>query len=118
MFGIFTWRGAALVAVPVLGAGALVLSAYSLEITQHPKFCIACHYMDNYYQSWQHSSHKDVACVECHYAPGVQAEVKGKMGGLVQVVKYVTHTYGNKPHADIEQLLLHAAGLPRQHQER
>ena len=101
MVGVFTWRGAALVSVPVLGVAALVLSAYSVKITEHPRFCISCHYMGDYYESWQHSSHKNVACVKCHYAPGPGAEIQGKMAGMVQLVKYVSHTYGTKPHAQI-----------------
>jgi len=85
--------------VPLLGVGLMVLSAYSLKVTAHPKFCMSCHNMDQYYDSWQHSSHQDVACVKCHYEPGVTAEVKGKMAGLVQAFKYVSHSYGSKPHA-------------------
>jgi len=99
MFSIFTWRGAAITAVPVVFGGFVVLSAYSIKITEHPKFCISCHYMGEYYESWQHSSHRDVACVECHYEPGVEAELEGKMAGLVQLVKYMSHAYDSKPHA-------------------
>lgn len=99
MFSIFTWRGAAITAVPVVFGGFVVLSAYSIKITEHPKFCISCHYMGEYYESWQHSSHRDVACVECHYEPGVGAELEGKMAGLVQLVKYMSHAYDSKPHA-------------------
>ena len=99
MISIFTWRGAALVAVPVVGLVLLLMSAYSLKITGHPKFCTSCHYMGDYYNSWQHSSHKNVACIQCHYEPGVTAEIKGKLGGLVQVLKYVSHSYTNNPHA-------------------
>jgi len=99
MFSIFTWRGAAITAVPVCFGGFVVLSAYSIKITEHPKFCISCHYMGDYYESWQHSSHREVACVECHYEPGVEAELEGKMAGLVQLVKYMSHAYDSKPHA-------------------
>lgn len=101
MISIFTWRGAALAAVPVSCGAMLLLSVYSVKLTEHPKFCVSCHYMGEYYESWQHSSHQDVACVKCHYEPGVQAEVKGKMEGMVQFVKYVSHAYSTKPHAQI-----------------
>jgi len=57
--------------------------------------------MGEYYSSWQHSSHKNVACVQCHYDPGVAAEMKGKMAGMVQLIKYVSHAYTSKPHAMI-----------------
>ena len=99
MATIYTWRGAALASVPALGIGVFLLSAYSVKITEHPRFCTSCHNMKEYYESWQHSSHKDVSCVKCHYDPGVAAEVKGKVAGLVQLVKYVSHTQGVKPHA-------------------
>ncbi|MFW6163503.1 MAG: NapC/NirT family cytochrome c, partial [Planctomycetota bacterium] len=101
MISIFTWRGAGLTAVPVLCGGVLVLSAYSVKITEHPKFCTSCHNMGKYYESWQHSSHADVACVQCHYEPGVEAELEGKMAGMIQLVKYVSHAYDTKPHAEI-----------------
>jgi len=57
--------------------------------------------MDDYYTSWQHSSHGNVACIQCHYEPGVTNTFKGKLEGLVQVVKYVSHAYSTKPHAMI-----------------
>jgi len=99
VFSIFTWQGALAGAVPVACISVLLLSAYSLKITHHPKFCTSCHYMGDYYTSWQHSSHKDVACVECHYEPGVRAEVEGKLKGVVQLVNYLGHSYDTKPHA-------------------
>jgi nitrate/TMAO reductase-like tetraheme cytochrome c subunit len=99
MFSIFTWRGAGFLSVPVAGLALLTLSAYSIKITEHPKFCTVCHYMGDYYESWQHSSHRDVACVDCHYEPGLSAELQGKVNGLLQLAKYVSHSYGTKPHA-------------------
>lgn len=99
MISVFTWRGAVLFSIPVAGLGLVLMSAYSVELTGHPKFCTMCHYMGDYYGSWQHSSHQNVACIQCHYEPGVTAEFKGKVAGLVQVVKYVSHSYGTKPHA-------------------
>jgi len=110
MISIFTWRGAALVAVPVFGLGTLTLGAYSVKLTEHPKFCTSCHYMGEYYESWQHSSHRDVACVQCHYEPGVGAELEGKMAGLIQLVKYISHAYDNKPHAMISNASCMRAG--------
>jgi len=101
LFGIFTWQGKLLVAILVVGLGMLLLTAYSLKLTGHPKFCTTCHYMGDYYESWQHSSHKNVACIDCHYEPGVTSTMMGKIEGLVQVVKYVSHSYGAKPQAMI-----------------
>lgn len=99
MISIFTWRGAAIICIPIAVLALLALSTYSVKLSGHPKFCTSCHYMGDYYTSWQHSSHKDVACIDCHYEPGLTATLKGKMEGMVQLVKYVSHSYGTKPHA-------------------
>ena len=101
MISIFTWRGAFIIALPILGLAMLVLSAYSIKITGHPKFCTSCHNMGDYYASWQHSAHGEVPCIDCHYEPGVTATVKGKVEGMVQLFKYVSHSYGKQPHAMI-----------------
>ena len=34
----------------------------------------SCHIMEPYYQSWQESSHNDVACIECHFAAGLRRQ--------------------------------------------
>jgi len=104
LFSVFTRSGAVLAAVPVGLLGILLLSTYSIKVTAHPKFCTSCHYMGEYYDSWQHSSHGDVECVQCHYEPGVGAEVKGKMDGMVQLLKYVSHSYTTKPHGMVSNL--------------
>ena len=69
--------------------------------TSRPVFCNSCHIMEPYYKSWQESSHKDVTCVECHFPPGVGGKVRGKMLGLVQLLKYVTASAGPRPSAEI-----------------
>lgn len=98
VFGIFSIWGVAIIMLPVLGAAAFLMSAYSLKVTAHPRFCTSCHYMDEYYDSWQHSSHKSVACIECHYEPGIKNEIAGKGAGMIQLIKYVSHSYTNRPH--------------------
>lgn len=35
-------------------------------LSSDPKACINCHVMNPQYATWQHSSHKDVLCIECH----------------------------------------------------
>ncbi len=69
--------------------------------TSRPVFCNSCHIMKPYYKSWQESSHKDVACIECHFAPGFGGKLRGKMLGLVQLAKYVTSSEGPRPAAEI-----------------
>ncbi len=69
--------------------------------TSRSQFCNSCHIMEPYYVSWQESSHKDVACIKCHFPPGVAEKVRGKVLGLVQLAKYVTQTQGPRPVAEI-----------------
>lgn len=58
--------------------------------------------MKPFYESWKASAHSDVACIECHYPPGLKHKLRGKMEGLVQVVNYVSNAYRkSKPWAEI-----------------
>jgi nitrate/TMAO reductase-like tetraheme cytochrome c subunit len=101
MFSLFTWFGAALVVLVVALIAVVPLGAYGVKITGHPKFCVSCHNMDDYYASWEHSSHKDVTCIGCHAQPGVAGTVAAKAQGMVQLVQYVSGSYGTKPHGEI-----------------
>lgn len=69
--------------------------------TSRSDFCRSCHIMEPYYESWKASSHKDVPCIECHFAPGFGGKLRGKMLGLVQLAKYVTSSAGSRPAAEI-----------------
>jgi nitrate/TMAO reductase-like tetraheme cytochrome c subunit len=69
--------------------------------TSRPEFCNSCHIMEPYYKSWQESSHKEVSCIECHFAPGFGGKIRGKLLGLVQLTKYVTHSEGPRPAAEV-----------------
>ena len=53
--------------------------------TSRSDFCRSCHIMEPYYDSWKASTHKDVPCIECHFAPGFGENFRGKMLGLVQL---------------------------------
>ncbi|MFC1635148.1 NapC/NirT family cytochrome c [Planctomycetota bacterium] len=101
MFSLFTGFGAALLFLVVAVFGAVALGAYGIKITGHPKFCVSCHNMEEYYVSWQHSSHKDVACVDCHADPGISGTVAAKAQGMVQLVQYISGSYGTRPHGEI-----------------
>ena len=101
MFSLFTGFGAGLVLLIVAVIAIIPLAAYGLKITGHPRFCASCHNMEDYYVSWEHSSHKDVACVACHAEPGVAGTVAAKAQGMVQLVQYVAGSYGSKPHGEI-----------------
>ncbi len=80
----------------------VIMTGAAAWYTSRPQFCNSCHIMEPYYKSWQKSSHKDVACVQCHFPPGLGGEVRSKLLGLVQVIKYVTNTAGPRPTAEID----------------
>jgi nitrate/TMAO reductase-like tetraheme cytochrome c subunit len=69
--------------------------------TSRSEFCNSCHIMEPYYKSWQESNHKNVSCIECHFAPGFGGKIRGKLLGLVQLTKYVTHSEGPRPAAEV-----------------
>lgn len=80
----------------------VIVFAASAEFTSRPNFCPTCHYMEPFYNSWKTSSHNKIQCVECHFEPGLQGTIKGKLNGLVQIVSYVSRSYKRrKPWADI-----------------
>ena len=81
--------------IGVIGAGGFA------EYSMKPDFCRSCHLMEPYYEAWHRSTHKDVDCVECHFEPGWRNTLKGKWQASSQVAKYLTRTYGSKPHAEI-----------------
>jgi len=80
----------------------VILLVFSVEYTSRPAFCNTCHIMEPYYRSWQTSSHSHVPCLKCHYPPGIKYKIQAKIAGLSQLVQYVTHTYGTKPWAEID----------------
>jgi nitrate/TMAO reductase-like tetraheme cytochrome c subunit len=82
--------------------GLLLLLVVSAEYTSRPKFCTTCHYMEPFYESWATSTHKEVACVKCHYAPGFKSVIETKTVGLVHLVTYITEFYKrSKPTAEV-----------------
>ena len=92
----------------VVGIGCFVIFCcmgavgwVGLSFTSSPRFCLTCHFMQPYYDSWTKSKHKDVTCTDCHFEPGLKSLMKGKFLGLAQVVKYVTGTQGSRPAAEI-----------------
>jgi nitrate/TMAO reductase-like tetraheme cytochrome c subunit len=60
--------------------------------TSRSQFCRSCHIMEPYYVSWEKSGHADVACIKCHFPPGVGEKIRGKVGGLVQLLSYLSAT--------------------------
>lgn len=81
--------------ITIVGSVVLIILTYiGLQYSAKPEFCKLCHFMDPYYDSWKTSTHNMVPCVECHYPPGVEKELKGKVQALTSVVQYFTGTYG------------------------
>src|SRR5215831_11628044 len=94
-------RVASYAAALALGLG-LVLVVVMAQLSSTPTFCGTCHIMKPYYESWKHSKHSRVACVECHIAPGITSEIRKKYEALSMVVKYFTATYGTNPWAEVD----------------
>ncbi|MFO0829377.1 MAG: NapC/NirT family cytochrome c [Phycisphaerales bacterium] len=83
--------------------GFVLLGTVSVEATSRSSFCNNCHIMEPYYASWAKGSHKNVACVDCHIAPGVNSFLAAKLNGLGQVVDDVLHRTSNKPSASVSE---------------
>jgi nitrate/TMAO reductase-like tetraheme cytochrome c subunit len=94
--GLTLW-GWVLVMLVVVVGGATGFGEYSMQ----PDFCRSCHIMEPYYQAWHRSTHNGVACQDCHFEPGWRNTLRGKFQASAQVAKYLTRTYGSKPHAEI-----------------
>lgn len=77
----------------------LVASAFgsykAFHYTESVEFCgTLCHkVMEPEYVTYQHSSHANVKCVECHVGEGAGWYVKSKLSGLYQVYSVLFHKY-------------------------
>lgn len=98
-----SWRLFSFAFLVLLGFG-LLATLLMVQASSQPQFCGSCHVMEPYYESWQTSSHKEVACVECHIPPGIASEVEKKIEGLSMMVSYVTGTYGTNPWAEVDDV--------------
>ncbi|MEI7835721.1 MAG: NapC/NirT family cytochrome c [Planctomycetota bacterium] len=87
--------------VLILAVGGLLSMGGLVEYTMQPDFCRSCHIMEPYYQAWHASAHKNVPCADCHFEPGLANTLKGKWQASSQAVKYITGTFGSKPHAEV-----------------
>jgi nitrate/TMAO reductase-like tetraheme cytochrome c subunit len=102
------WLKRLVITVVVLTIFAALLLAGAEHHTAKPSFCGSCHIMEPYYASWEadiHGGKLDVACVDCHYAPGERTTVNAKLRGLSQVASYVSGRYGStRPRAHVSNL--------------
>lgn len=99
-------RGKRILYISLLSFFGFILFVFlTAEFTSRPKFCTTCHYMQAFYDSWASSSHKDVPCAKCHFAPGFKSVIETKTIGIVHLVTYVTNFYKKtKPMAEISDL--------------
>jgi nitrate/TMAO reductase-like tetraheme cytochrome c subunit len=95
------WRLLGFLALFAAGFG-LLATLLTVEATSQPEFCGSCHIMEPYYQSWLTSSHKEVACVDCHIPPGIYSEIEKKKEAISMVASYFTGTYGTNPWAEVD----------------
>ncbi|MHC4940053.1 MAG: multiheme c-type cytochrome [Planctomycetota bacterium] len=96
--------------VSIGGGGSVV----ALGLTTQPEFCQTCHIMEPYYESWKHSSHSHVTCVDCHFEPGLLETIEGKFQAVAMLAKYVTNTEGTKPWAHVSDYSCMRAGCHSQ----
>lgn len=91
----------------VAGATVLIFTLFSggsytaYGYWSSPTFCHSCHIMDPYYESWENSSHAEVACVDCHFEPGIQNELRGKWVAVKQLAAWATGAYSSMPYAEV-----------------
>ena len=76
-------------------------SAVAMTVTSQTGFCNSCHIMNDYYASWERSSHSDVSCLSCHLQPGFNGYIKGKVNGLAQAVDCMVGRVGTKAEATV-----------------
>ncbi|WP_404329911.1 NapC/NirT family cytochrome c [Mesobacillus maritimus] len=69
------------------------ISYAGLEGSSSSKYCVSCHEMKPQYYTWEASTHSEVDCVACHVEPGLESQLKSKVGNVEEVYKKYTETY-------------------------
>ncbi len=77
----------------VLAALGTLGGVHLVEYSESSSFCTLCHTMIPQKKAYFAGSHQDVACGECHVAPGVLGFVKAKLAGTRELYALVTSTY-------------------------
>ena len=81
----------------------IVFLGLMVEATSQPGFCVSCHFMRPYFDSWKTSTHKDTPCITCHIPPGLEGTIRAKFLALSMVANYMTGVYKRtKPWAEID----------------
>ena len=68
-----------LAAMIVFAVSGIIGSEY---YAARPEFCGLCHTSKKPFDSWAKSGHRDVKCVDCHFAPGKESFLKAGFRGL------------------------------------
>ncbi len=90
-----TGRGFLLALLVVGGVGSAVAAGGSAfqKFSETEGFCSRCHTMAPEAAAHKLGVHRDVACGECHVAPGIAGVVKSKLRGATQLFELITDTY-------------------------
>lgn len=98
------WVKSSAIVIAVLLPAGIAFTVLGIQVSSQPRFCGTCHYMKPYYDSWLTSTHKEVACVECHIPPGIASEFRKKYEAVAMVARYFTGTYSTNPWAEVDDL--------------
>ncbi|MDX2179041.1 MAG: NapC/NirT family cytochrome c [Bryobacteraceae bacterium] len=82
-------------------ATTLVNLVFATQVTYHAVehmegvgFCgQSCHVMQPQFRAYQAATHNQVACVECHVAPGASGWLQAKAAGTRQLIETVSNSY-------------------------
>src|SRR4051812_11008458 len=88
----------------ILNVGLFAVAGQkTLEHMESPQFCgTTCHTpMQPEWEAWNRSPHSNVACVECHIAPGASGMVKAKWNGMHQLLGVMTTKFERPVVADV-----------------
>ncbi len=90
-----SWRGMLLLVVLIGGFASIatMAGAKTIGYSESASFCTTCHTMEPQQKAYAVSPHRDVACGECHVAPGAVGFVKAKLAGTRELYALVTNTY-------------------------
>ncbi|HEX9861551.1 MAG TPA: cytochrome c3 family protein [Nitrospirota bacterium] len=99
---------AAVLIVVVAGGGLVGWKLWDFK-ENNPKFCVGCHLMDEAYNKWAESAHKEVNCHACHHLTFVEQnmllvnlvlknpkEVEERHGKIIVPWKYCTQCHWEK----------------------
>lgn len=83
-----------LVGGTALVVGGVVFGAmWFIPYSESVAFCTTCHTMVPQHKAYEASVHSDVACGECHVAPGLAGWVKAKLAGTQELKALILNNY-------------------------